>query len=109
VKLQRKFGASSSGAVLEGRDIGTVVFPDARYKFYLDARLDTRVERRFKELKEKGFTVSAGEVETDVQQRDDADMTRAVGPLKKAKDAIVIDTTDMTVNEVVQKILGYIH
>ncbi|UCD54719.1 MAG: (d)CMP kinase [Candidatus Omnitrophota bacterium] len=105
-KLQRKLGSGSSGAVLEGRDIGTVVFPDAAYKFYLDASFEKRVERRFLELKEKGFSVSPEEIEADVRSRDVSDMTRKVAPLKKAEDAKVIDTTDMTIEEVTGKILG---
>ena len=105
VKLQRKLGKSSSGAVLEGRDIGTVVFPEARHKFYLDASLKTRVKRRFDELKEKGFSVSLKEIEDDVVSRDKSDMTRTVGPLKKAGDATLVDTTSMSVSEVVETIL----
>jgi len=105
VKLQRKLGNLSSGCVLEGRDIGTVVFPDAAYKFYLDANPRTRIERRFRELKEKGFSVSMEEIEADVKARDTSDMTRKIAPLKKAEDAKVIDTTGMKVEEVVGKIL----
>ena len=101
VKIQRKLGKSYSGSVLEGRDIGTVVFPDAKHKFYLDATIDVRAERRFKELKEKGTKTTLDEVKSDVIERDKSDMTRKVGPLKKAKDAVVIDTTEMTVSEVV--------
>jgi len=101
VKIQRKLGKSHSGSVLEGRDIGTVVFPDAKHKFYLDATIDVRAERRFKELKEKGTNTTLDEVKSDVIERDKSDMTRKVGPLKKAKDAVVIDTTEMTVSEVV--------
>lgn len=108
VKLQRKLGASSSGAVLEGRDIGTVVFPQAAHKFYLDAGFETRAIRRFEELKEKGLSVSLEEIKEDMKTRDASDMTREVAPLKKAKDAVVIDTTDMKVSDVVQKILNII-
>ncbi|MBL7155772.1 MAG: (d)CMP kinase [Candidatus Omnitrophica bacterium] len=108
VRLQQKLGRASSGAVMEGRDIGTVVFPDAAHKFYLDANSRTRAERRFKELKEKGFDVSFLEVEKDVKARDASDMTRKVGALKKAKDARLIDTTDMTIEEVVDKILAQV-
>ena len=108
VRLQQKLGRASSGAVMEGRDIGTVVFPDAAHKFYLDASSRTRAERRFKELKEKGFDVSFLEVENDVKTRDTSDMTRKVGALKKAKDARLIDTTDMTIEEVVDKILAQV-
>ncbi len=105
VKLQRKLGCSADGAVLEGRDIGTVVFPDAEYKFYLDADCDTRANRRFEELKEKGIDTTLEEIKHDVEVRDRFDMTRSVGPLKKAKDAHIIDTTKMTITEVVDKIL----
>jgi cytidylate kinase len=105
VKLQRKLGSGSTGCVLEGRDIGTVVFPDAKHKFYLDASPRIRIERRFRELKEKGFSVSLKEIETDVNNRDTSDMTRKIAPLKKAENAVVIDTTDMEVEGVVGKIL----
>ncbi|MBL7157160.1 MAG: (d)CMP kinase [Candidatus Omnitrophica bacterium] len=105
VKLQRRLGRTSSGAVLEGRDIGTVVFPDAAHKFYLDATFETRAKRRFDELKKKGFGISLEEIKNDVETRDKTDMTRKVAPLKKAKDAIAIDTTNMTVEEVTKKVL----
>jgi len=105
VRLQRKLGRSPRGAVLEGRDIGTVVFPRTENKFYLEASLDTRVTRRFAEMKGKGFFISREEVKSDVLARDKADMTRVIAPLMKAKDALEIDTTDMTVEEVVRHIL----
>ena len=105
VKLQRKLASLKSGAVLEGRDIGTVVFPDAAHKFYLDASVETRVKRRFDELKEKGMEVLLSEIEDDVKSRDTTDMTRKVGPLKKAEGAGVIDTTGMTAIQVVERIL----
>lgn len=105
VRLQRELGYSSSGAVLEGRDIGTVVFPEAAYKFYLDADFKVRVGRRFAELREKSFNVSLDEIQDDLKARDTSDKTREVGPLKKAQDAMLIDTTDMTIDEVVNEIL----
>lgn len=108
VSLQRKLASSGRGFVLEGRDIGTVVFPDAHYKFYLDATLDTRVERRFKELKEKELYAAIEEVKEDLIERDRSDMTRTVGALKKAKDAVVIDTTGMTIKEVTEKVFGIV-
>ena len=108
VKLQRELGESSHGAVLEGRDIGTVVFQEAKHKFYLDATVDVRAKRRFKELQEKGFNPSLDEIKKDVITRDKSDMTRAVGPLKKADDAMIIDTTDMAINEVVDKLLSVV-
>ena len=104
VKLQRKLGAAGFGAVLEGRDIGTVVFPDASHKFYLDASLETRVKRRYDELIAKGAAASREDVENDVKSRDASDMTRKEGPLLKARDAITVDTTGMTVEQVVKKI-----
>lgn len=107
VRLQRAIG-ERSGAVLEGRDIGTVVFPDAEYKFYLDANPDERARRRFKELVESGQKVSLEEIRKDVLSRDESDMTRSVGALKKAADAIVVDTTKLSIPEVVDKILSYV-
>lgn len=105
VKLQRALGMSRNGSVLEGRDIGTVVFPDAKYKFYLDATVEVRAERRFKELKEKGIATSLQEVKNDVVVRDKSDMVRKVGPLKRADDAVLVDTTGLTIDEVVNKLL----
>lgn len=105
VRIQRRVSASSFGAVLEGRDIGTVVFPAAAHKFYLDASFETRVKRRLDELKAKALPVSAEKIKNDVSSRDKSDMTRKAGPLKKAEDAIMINTTGLTVAEVVNKIL----
>lgn len=107
LKLQRKLGERNN-AVLEGRDIGTVVFPDAQKKFYIDADFSERVERRFKELKELDEDISRKDVEQDLFNRDRIDSTRECAPLKKAADAIYIDTTKMTIEEVVDKILGYV-
>lgn len=107
VKQQRKIG-EKSGAVLEGRDIGTVVFPEADYKFYLDAHVDERAKRRHKELVGMGQKVELEEIKNDVLVRDESDMKRDVGALMKAPDAILIDTTDLSINEVVEKILSYI-
>lgn len=108
VRLQRKMGEVSSGCVLEGRDIGTVVFPDAKNKFYLDGDFNVRVKRRFDELKARNLDVPVEEVENDLIARDTSDITRKVGPLKKADDAVVVDTTLMTAGEVVDKILSFI-
>lgn len=107
VKIQRSMG-EKQGAVLEGRDTTTVVFPDATYKFYLDADLKERAKRRYKELRELGVKVSLREVEDDARRRDRSDKTRLVGPLKMAKDAIYIDTTKMSIDEVVERILSNI-
>jgi len=104
VALQRKI-VSSGRAVLEGRDIGTIVFPDANRKIYLDANSGERAKRRHKELKEKGHDITIEEIEKDVEERDYTDKNRAAGPLKKADDAIVIDTTNLTIAEVVERII----
>ncbi len=106
LKLQRRLaGASKSGAVLEGRDIGTVVFPGAEYKFYLDAYPEERAKRRYKELKQMGQKISLKALARDIKIRDRDDMTRDVAPLAKARDAIYIDTTELTVNDVVEQII----
>ena len=107
VRLQRTIG-ERRGAALEGRDIGTVVFPDADYKFYLDADPDERAGRRYKELTESGQAVDFEDIKKDVIARDESDMKRPVGALKKASDAILIDTTKLSINEVVEKILSYV-
>ena len=108
VALQRSIGRKDGGAILEGRDIGTVVFPDADYKFYLDANSDERAKRRCKELIESGLPVSEISVKEDILVRDDSDMKRSVGALKKCDDAIFVDTTDLSIDGVVEKILKFI-
>ena len=107
VMLQRAIG-ERHGAALEGRDIGTVVFPDADYKFYLDADPDERARRRYKELIASGAAVDLADIKKDVVMRDESDMNRSVGALKKAPDAILVDTTRLSIDEVVDKILAYI-
>jgi cytidylate kinase len=104
VKIQRSIG-EKSGAVLEGRDTTTVVFPDAAYKFYLDADINERAKRRFRELKALGMNATLEEVLQDAERRDKSDQTRSVGALKRAEDAIYIDTTNLSIDEVVGKIL----
>lgn len=96
------------GAVLEGRDIGTVVFPDAEHKFYIDADFRERVNRRYKEFSSQGKKISWVDVRKDLLRRDRSDKLRKVAPLKKAKDAIYIDTTNLSINEAVEKILLHI-
>lgn len=108
VKLQRKMAGEMNGAVMEGRDIGTVVLSDARYKFYLDASLEERIARRLNELHAKGSAITRQEVEEDVKHRDHTDKTREAGPLKKAADAILIDTTDLSVDQVASKIVEHV-
>jgi CMP/dCMP kinase len=102
VEKQRKMGRDG-GVVLEGRDIGTVVFPNADVKFYLDARTEERARRRFKELVEKGIEADLEETLEEMIERDHNDMSRALAPLKKADDAILIDSTDKSADEVVEE------
>ncbi|MBI3601414.1 MAG: (d)CMP kinase [Candidatus Omnitrophica bacterium] len=94
--------------VTDGRDQGTVVFPKADYKFYIDADLRERVHRRHRELKEAGEAVDAAQLKKDMQERDHKDFSRVVGPLKKAEDAIVIDSTGLNVQQTVDKVMTYI-
>ncbi len=104
LKLQRSLGRLSD-SVLEGRDIGTVVFPDAEKKFYLDADFKERVNRRYKELKEVEPGLKSEEVAEDLKNRDTIDSSREFAPLKKAPDAVYIDTTPLSIEEVVERLL----
>ena len=100
VELQRKMGQKKS-VIMDGRDICEVVLPDAEYKYYLTATAEERARRRTAELIEKGQQVNFEQVLADIQQRDYNDMNRAITPLKKADDAVEIDSTDMSIEEVV--------
>ncbi|MBN2307565.1 MAG: (d)CMP kinase [Candidatus Hydrogenedentes bacterium] len=104
VALQRAFGARQP-TVAEGRDIGTVVFPQAKCKVYLDASLDERARRRAAEMAGKGKTVSPDALRAEIHERDEKSKTRAVSPLRRAEDAVLIDTTSMTQDEVVAAIV----
>jgi len=106
-KLQRQIGLKQP-SILEGRDIGTVIFPDAKYKFFLDATPEIRAKRRFLQLKEKGEKVDYSQILKEIVDRDRNDSTREIAPLKKADDAVYIDTSNLTIEEVVNKILNYI-
>lgn len=108
VSRQRELGRSGKGAVIEGRDIGTVVFPHADLKFYLTASIIERAKRRAKEFGEKGKTIGVEEVKNNLLHRDKIDSTREVSPLSKAADAIEIDTTSLTIEEQVNKILSIV-
>lgn len=107
VKLQRIM-ALEGGVVMDGRDIGTHVLPNAERKFFLTASLDERAKRRFLELKSKGYEVEFEELKEDIAKRDKLDEERETAPLIKADDAILIDTTGFEIEEVVQKILKHI-
>lgn len=102
--LQRKM-AEHGEVVAEGRDMGTVVFPDAECKFFIDADPGVRAGRRYRERQERGESVSRQAVEKELKKRDDQDMTRTLAPLVPAKDAILLDTTTLTVEEVVEKMV----
>jgi len=102
VERQRALGRGG-GVVLEGRDIGTVVFPNADVKFYLDARTEERARRRFKELVEKGIDADLEGTLEEMIQRDHNDTRRALAPLKKADDALLIDSTDKSAEEVAEE------
>ena len=103
--LQRQ-ASRSGGVVLEGRDIGTVVFPDAEVKFFLTARPEVRARRRFDELAARGSPVTYDETLADVRKRDEQDTTRAVAPLRQAVDAILIDSSDITIAQTVAKMVA---
>lgn len=98
VTMQKEMGRKR-GIVMDGRDIGTVVFPDAELKIYVDASAETRARRRFKEMIEKGSAVTFEEVLANVVHRDHIDTTRAESPLRRADDAIAIDNSNMTIEE----------
>jgi len=104
---QRKIGARGK-SVFEGRDIGTVVFPNAKYKFYIDANFNERVNRRYKELVEKRKILTFEDVAKDLKSRDDKDINRKIGPLKRAEDATYLDTTDISIEKVVDKLIEYV-
>lgn len=107
VKLQRNMSKKHS-AILDGRDIGTVVLKDAKFKFFLTATPEERAERRYKELRERNIDVSYNDILRDIIDRDYKDTHREIDPLKKAIDAIEIDTTGLNIIEVVERISIYI-
>lgn len=102
VKMQREF-EEKGDCVLDGRDIGTVVFPHAQKKFFIDASAEVRIQRRFKELKGLSQKVAENEVAKDLANRDKIDSTRQTSPLRQAPDAIYIDTTNLSIEQVVEK------
>jgi len=102
--MQRRLGQKGH-IVAEGRDMGTYVFPDAEFKFYLDAAVDERAGRRWRQLEESGIKESLDRVKKEVEQRDKQDRERAESPLHPAPNAVIIDTTKLTIEEVIEKIL----
>lgn len=107
-RLMRK-QVGNGNFIADGRDLSTVVFPDADLKFYMDCDLDTRAKRRYAELTKDGYDVSFEEIRRNLSKRDHLDSSRAHAPLKKSGDAIVIDTSNLTFREQVDIILNYIH
>ena len=106
LELQRNL-ARTSDVIMDGRDIGTCVLPDADVKIYLTASTHTRAKRRYDELCEKGIVCDLKEIEKDIEERDHRDMTREIAPLKQAEDAILVDSSELTIEEVVTKIISY--
>lgn len=109
VELQRRIAEESpKGVVMDGRDIGTYVLPHAHLKVFLTANLAERAKRRFRELIAKGQEVTLPEVEADLMRRDQIDSSRTVAPLRKASDAVVVDSTNLSIDEVVTKIISLV-
>ncbi|HEY0922459.1 (d)CMP kinase [Rheinheimera pacifica] len=106
LRRQRAF-AEEPGLVADGRDMGTVVFPQAAVKIYLTATPEERARRRYLELKEKGFDVNIGDLLSEIQARDERDMNRATAPLKPAADAYMLDSTNKTIEQVLEEVLNY--
>lgn len=108
VEMQRRFAAEQEKIVTEGRDQGTVAFGDADIKFFLTAGIAERARRRQTELRAKGISESLEQIRKAIEQRDKSDESRAAGPLKPAGDAVIVDTTDLTIEEVVEKLFGFV-
>ena len=107
VQLQQELAAAQN-VVMDGRDIGTVVLPHAQVKIYLTASVGVRAKRRFLELQEKGESPVLSQIEAEIAERDHRDMTREVSPLKQADDAVLVDTSDMTIEEASDRILSIV-
>ena len=107
LRRQRAF-RSEPGLIADGRDMGTVVFPDAQAKIFLDASAEERAQRRLKQLQGKGFDVNFDHLLNEIRERDDRDRNRPVAPLRPAEDALVVDSTSMTIDEVVDTIYRHV-
>ncbi|EIE3743590.1 (d)CMP kinase [Staphylococcus pseudintermedius] len=108
VQVQQKL-AADKGIVMDGRDIGTTVLPDAEVKVYMVASVEERAERRYKDNQERGIESSIEQLKKDIAERDAYDMNREISPLKKAEDAIEIDTTGLSIEQVTDKILSLVN
>ncbi|MCQ1057705.1 (d)CMP kinase [Photobacterium sp. ZSDE20] len=107
LRRQRAF-SEAPGLVADGRDMGTVVFPQAEVKFFLDASAEERASRRMKQLQQKGLDVNFDHLLKEIQERDDRDRNRAVAPLRPAADALVLDSTEMSIDQVIELALAHI-
>ena len=105
LNLQRNLAAKND-VVMDGRDIGTVILPDAQVKIYLTASVETRAKRRYDEYLAKGESADLEEIKKDIENRDHQDMTREISPLRQAEDAVLVDSSNMNIEEVVAAILG---
>ena len=105
---QRAFAGQASGAVIDGRDIGTVICPDADVKLFVTASTEVRARRRYRELREAGHDVTETEVLADIMRRDERDKTRAVSPLRKARDAYLLDTTNLDIDAALKAAIALI-
>ena len=106
VDLQLRF-RETPGLIADGRDMGTVIFPDAELKVFLTATAEARAERRYKQLIDKGFSANMQDLLKDLNERDARDVNRTIAPLKPAEGAYLLDTSDLTVNQAVEKVLGW--
>lgn len=106
--MQQQAMAKRKDIIMDGRDIGTVVLPDTPYKFFLTASIEARAVRRYEELIAKGFDVTLDQIKADIAKRDSLDMSRAESPLIQAEDAILIDTTNLSIEGVVELLLNHI-
>ena len=105
LELQRSL-AREKDVIMDGRDIGTNILPNADVKIYLTASVETRAKRRYNELTEKGIDCNYEEIAKDIQERDERDMSREIAPLRQADDAVLVDSSEMSIEEVVKKICG---
>lgn len=107
LQRQRDF-SSEKGLIADGRDMGTIVFPHAQIKFFLDASAEERTKRRVKQLQEKGFNANFGEILAEIKERDFRDRNRPIAPLVPAKDAVILDSTHLSIEDVIQQALEHI-
>lgn len=106
--LQQNFANQDNGLIADGRDMGTVVFPNAAVKLFLDASAEERAKRRLKQLQNKGINGNFAQILAEIKERDDRDRNRAVAPLKPASDALLLDSTELSIEEVINQALAYI-